>query len=207
MAGKNLGKKYVKLRGGEVATPENEARARDFLTWYGDNAARIRKKLIFDHLYDDEVATDTMLAVYDTIALKGLRVDNYQFYYLRAYHTNRLAALKRTAAHETDSIDAPRIDGRTIADTLAAPQFDYDAYERAVDQLQSEITEYVREAYDPAACSIYEIYMGLQPDFTYTALAEMLGMKFRRVRSVVIEIKADVAGRFDVRKDFLLSLA
>lgn len=201
----NKGKKYVKLRGGEVATPENEARAREFLNWYAANIDTISRKLIYDHLYDDEVATDTMLGVYDCIALKGLVVRDYKFYFLRAYHTNYLAAQKRRNVAQV-SIDAPLgVDGRCISDMLVAPDFNYEAYEETVDALKTEITNYVRDHYDPAACSLFEIYIALQPEMSYKKMARMLGFPATRVWPVIGAIRKDVLQRFAARKDYLLS--
>jgi len=192
----NKGKKYVKLRGGEVATPENEARARGFLDWYGAHSETIRKRLIYDHLYDDEIATDTMLGVYDCIAFKGLEVRDYKFYFLRAYHTNYLAAQKRKSAPPVSMDDT---------DMLVAPDFDYDTYEQTVDTLKTEITDYVRNNYDPAACSLFEIYIALYPEMSYKNLAKMLGYPATRVWPIIGQIRKDVLRHFGARKDNLLS--
>lgn len=205
MANTNKGKKYVKLRGGEIATPENEARAREFMDWYAANERTIRTKLIYESLYDDQIATDTMLNVYDAIAYKGLRVQDYKFYFLRAYHTNRIAARKRSVPVE--SIDAPARQGETptIADTLAAPEFNYEAYERTVDAFKTEITEYVRANYGPAECSIFEIYIALQPEISYPKMSRMLGIPSHRLWMAIGQIKKDLLKTFARRKDNLLS--
>lgn len=201
----NKGKKYVKLRGGEIATPENEARARAFMEWYAANEKTIRTKLIYDRLYDDQVATDTMLNVYDCIAYKGLQVQDYKFYFLRAYHTNYLAAQKRKGPAPV-SLDAPVWnDDMRVGDMLAAPDFDYETYEQTVDALKTEITEYVRGAYDPAECSIFEIYIALQPEISYPKMAKMLGIPAHRLWMVIGQIKKDVFKTFARRKDILLS--
>lgn len=202
----NKGKKYVKLRGGEVATPENEARAREFLEWYGANAEIISNKLIYEHLYDDEIATDTMLNVYDCIAYKGLEVRDYKFYFLRAYHTNYVATKKRKGVPPV-SIDTPMYeDGERLGDTIAAPDFDYEAYEETIDTIERTIIEYVRANYSPTECSIFEIYIALYPDISYKKMAKMLGFPVHNIWPVIGTIKKDLVTRFSGWKEFLLSL-
>lgn len=202
----NKGKKYVKLRGNEIATPENEARARLFLEWYGDNARDIRDNLIYARLYDDEIATDTMLNVYNSIALKGLKIrHDYKYYFMCAYHTNYRAAKMRKNAQVVVSIDAQPYDGASLAEKLAAPDFDYETYEQTIDAFKTEITDYVRTNYDPAACSIFEIYIALQPDISYKRLAKMLGFPVQQIWPVIGSIKKDIVATFSDRRAYFLS--
>lgn len=191
---KNTGKKYVKLKGGEIATPDAQARADAFLQWYGANTEEIRAKLIYAHLYDDELATDTMLAIYDGIALKGYKVTDFKFYFLRAYHTNYVAMLKRRADVSLD-----------FAPEVAAPEYDGHAYERAIDGVVSEMLDYVRGKYAPAECSLFEIYIGLLPDISYARLAKILGLKLQQVWPVIGAIRADLNTNFAARKEYLLT--
>jgi len=201
--GRNKGKKYIKLRGGEIATPENEARAQKFMRWYGYNVEYIRERLIFDHLYDDEVATDTMLYLYECIALKGLAIDKYKWYYLRAYHTNLLAAKKKRGESLKGIV---YIDDEKVHAQLLAPDFDYAAYESAVDLLKGEILEYVRATYDPVAVSLFEIYVSLQPEMSYKKLAAMLGYPLQKIWPVIGAIRKDLALRYAEKRYFLLSI-
>lgn len=186
-AGRNKGKQYAKLKGYEEATPESEERANEFMQWYGDNFNRLRDKLIFTHLYDDEVATDTALIVYDNIALKRFVVVDYQAYFLRAYHTNRVAKLKRRV-YETEL--AQLQDEPFIAD------LDHEEREEAVDRLNNEMLEYVRASYDPFSTSLFEIYIGLLPDTSYKRLAALLGLPDSQVWTRIGVIRKDLAQRF-----------
>lgn len=196
--GRNKGKKYKKLHGFEQATPETEARAREFMQWYGDNFDALRDKLIYDHLYDDEIATDTALYLYDCIALKGFVIKDYKFYYLRAYHTARLAALKKRTPEVS-------IDDEERIIQLSAPDFNYEKYEAVVDQLNTEILEYVRANYDAVAVSLFEIYIGLQPDISYKRLAVMLDIPVTKIWTSIGAIRKGVAAEFGARKGYLLS--
>lgn len=193
--GRNKGKKYKKLNGFEQATEETEKRAREFMQWYGDNFDVLRDKLIFDRLYDDEVATDTALHLYDCIALKGLIIQDHKFYYLRAYHTSRLAKLKKAAPISFEEIPMQ----------IAASDFNSEKYETTVDELKGEILEYVRDNYDAIDVSLFEIYIGLQPDISYKRLAVMLDFPVTKIWSGIGAIRKDVAERFSQRKEFMLS--
>lgn len=199
--GRNKGKKYVKLRGNEIATPENEARAVDFMQWYGAHFDVLRSKLLYDQYYDDQVATDTAIHLYECIAFKGLKVDNYKWYYLRAYHTALLTSKKKDGDQRAGfvSIDEPGAQ-------LVAPTFDYAAYELELDMVQTEILNYVRATYDQVSVSLFEIYVTLQPEMSYKKLARMLGYPANKIWPVIGSIRKDVALRFADKRDFLLSL-
>lgn len=203
-SGKNKGKKYIKLRGGEVATPENKARADKFVQWYGRNCEYIRQRLIFDYLYDDEVATETMLKIYEDIAYKGVDVRDKKFYFLRAYHTNYIAAQKRKGKEVArwEYIE----DNSAQYVEVAAPSFDYEQYERVTDALQREILDFVRGKYAPLEVSIFEIYIYLQPEMSYKKLAAMLGIPANKIWPIIGGIKKDVARKFEQRRYYLLSL-
>ena len=196
--GKNKGKKYKKLRGFEQATPESEAAARKFMDWYGSNFEKLKRELIYKGRgFDDEIATDTALTIYDAIALKGAQIESYKHYYFRAYHTNCLRAAQ-AKKNNTVSID----EGTTVI----ASTFNYETYEAVVDQLNTEIIEYVRANYDEVAVALFEIYIGLQPDISYRRLSVLLNIPFTKIETKIGAIRKDVAVRFNPRKDFLLSL-
>jgi hypothetical protein len=220
----NKGKKYKKLQGFEQATPESERAATAFMDWYGANFERIKSKLIFGHLFDDELATDTALMIYDNIALKGTALLDYQFYFLRAYHTNRIAKAKRVNYetpiiehynhfreervydYEADPFDATeRLRNRIFSKTETL-DFDYERYELTVDQLTTEMLDYVRGKYEPFAVSLFEIYVGLLPDTSYKRLSKMLGIPRTKVWTSIGPIRKDLAERFQSRKSFLLSV-
>lgn len=189
---KNTGKKYVKLRGGETPTREAEERAQDFLKWYGDNCKHIRERLIYAHLYDDALATDTMLNMYDGIALKGHVIRDYKFYFLRAYHTNFIAK-RRGADYEDLDFDVV--------------ESDEDAAGRAavIDQILNEVLEYVRDNFSAAESSLFEIYVGLLPDISYSKLAKMLGLSLSQVWQVIGAIRKDLKTNYGARYHYLLT--
>lgn len=199
--GGNKGKKYNKRRGDEVATPESEARANEFMKWYGDNYDAIRGKLVYGELYDDQIATDTFLRIYDCIALDGLVVKDYKFYFLRSYHTNRLGALNKDSVAEARFLrDDATVNNIVVQDAT------YLDYEIAVETLRAEIVDYVRGQFDPYSVALFEIYMGLQPEISYRAMAEMLGIGVYEIWPLIGAIKKDIRYHFSDRRDYLLSI-
>lgn len=207
--GNNKGKKYIKLRGGEVATPQAQAAADDFLKWFGRMYGYIREHLIAEPKLDDDVYHDAAITIYDAIRLKNLVIrGRKRAYYLRVYHTTLLKTLqdRRKAITTTLSINVLE-DENTGAELRALAANDYDpaAYEHAVDTVRGEMLAFVRRHYQPWAVSIFEIYMELQPQITYKAMAEMLGIPRNKVSATVCEIKAELRYWYADRRALLLS--
>lgn len=204
----NKGKKYRKLKGGEVATKESLRAARAFMGWFGTKFETLRDVLIYAHKFDDEVATDTALQIYQNIELKGLVINGkYKWYYLRAYHTNYVAAKKRDGATLAlvKSIDE-EIGDFALIDTLAADDYDCATFEACTDILRKEVLEYVRGRYSHESVSLFEIYMELQPEISYKKLAQLLGMPHQKIWQAIGAIKRDVVLQFEGRREFLLSI-
>lgn len=198
--GKNKGKKYKKLTGLEMATPESEAKARDFMEWYGANFEDLKRELYYKgRTFDDEVATDTALLIYDAIALKGAKVESYKHYFFRAYHTNAIKSARDTVTHLANHVE---LDGVV----LAASSVDLDTYEREVDIFSAEVLEYVREWFSPFDCSIFEIYIGLHPETSYNKLSALLGIPRFTIYTTIGAIRKELAAEFAQKRDYLRTL-
>lgn len=205
--GKNKGKKYKKLTGFEVPTIGDERRARNFMAWYGAHFEELKTALYFKgRVFDDQIATDTALLIYESIALKGYKIASYADYFFRAYHTNAMKAQVNDVeyAKNHQSTDTQHRPG--IAETIPASEFDYALYESLVDALNTEVLEYVRANYCDFDTCIFEIYLGLQPDISYKRLAAMLDIPITKIWQAVGTIKKDVQAHFKGRKEYLLSL-
>lgn len=201
-----MARKYVKLKGHEVATPENERRAKAFMRWFSLRFDRLRKEWLYAGKFDDQVATDTALYIYECIALKGLIIKGkYKYYFLRAYHMRLLAERKKRAEHESRHVwlDDPEV---AVGHYLAASEFDYEYFEALVDSINSEMLEYVRNNYPPLDASLFEIYIALQPDMSYKRMGKMLGYPPHKIWPAIGAIRRDLAERFSDKRDFLLSL-
>lgn len=214
MAGTNKGKKYMKLTGDEIATPEAERKAKHFLDWFGAIYPHIKKRMR-DH--NEEIAVDTMLQIYNDILYKGVRIQNYRGYFLMAYNTTKLKRAVDEARRQTThySIDEAMPlkdnyrrteDQKTWAEFFAAPDFDYELHETILAQIDEEMLEYVRREFSPAEISIYEIYTGLQPAVSYGVMAKMLGISEQRIYRTVSAIKRELKENFTERRAYLLAI-
>ncbi|WP_157457851.1 hypothetical protein [Bacteroides nordii] len=147
---------------------------------------------------DDDLFSDTMLSIYDAIALKGAKVVNYTKYFLFSYRAALINREKRNARARfvpvTNETDTP------------AAEFDSREYEEAVERINVEVMEYVRGNFDEMSVSLFEMYVGLSPDISYKRLSEMLGIPFVTVWQSIGNVKKEVVKRFEERKDFLLYL-
>lgn len=200
MAGTNKGKKYTKLTGDEIATPEAERKAKHFLDWFGAIYPELKKRMR-DH--NEEISVDTMLQIYNDILYKGTRIQNYRGYFLMAYNTTKLKRAvdeaRRTSVHVA-------IDDDEEVLNIAAPDFDYDLHESILAQIDEEMLEYVRREFSPAEISIYEIYTGLQPTVSYGVMAKMLGISEQRIYRTVSAIKRELKANYTERRVYLLSI-
>lgn len=199
-----MAKKYIKLQGHEKPTPESERRARAFMRWFSLRFDRLRSEWLYAGKFDDEVATDTALYIYDCIALKGLQIKGkYKWYYLRAYHMRLLAVQKKRAEAAQRSV---YLDDPDVLLDLAAPTFDYEYFEALVDAINTDMLEYVRANYPPLDASLFEIYIALQPDMSYKRMGKMLGYSPNKIWPVIGAIRRDLAEKFADKRYFLLSL-
>lgn len=192
--GTNTGKKYIKLQGYERPTPENEARAREYMNWYAANMKKLEYYVQGSGgVFDEDIFNDTFLRVYDAIALKGLHIKDYTGCFIRSYRNTYINSKKvdRTADLDVD-----------IPDT----SFNSDLYENVIETLNNEVMNYVQDNYNDLSVSLFEIYIGLAPDISYKRLADMLGYPEGKIWPVIGKIKKDVIKHFADRKDFLLSI-
>ena len=198
-------RKYIKLRGDEVPTPDNEKRAREFMTWYAANMSKLRYYAQgAGYPIDDDLFSDTMLRVYDAIALKGVEIKDYTGYFLQSYRGVFINNEKRKSNGTVLSV--PLLLEKPAEHDTPAPEFASREYEEAVDAINNEVMEYVRETYDEMSISLFEMYVGLAPDVSYKKLAEMLGLPFAKVWTSIGSVKKSVVLHFGNRKDFLLSV-
>ena len=199
-----MAKKYIKLQGHEKPTPESERRAKAFMRWFSLRFDRLRSEWLYAGKFDDEVATDTALYIYDCIALKGLQIKGkYKWYYLRAYHMRLLATQKKRGEEARRSV---YLDDPDVLLDLAAPTFDYEYFEALVDAINTDMLEYVRANYPPLDASLFEIYIALQPDMSYKRMGKMLGYSPNKIWPVIGAIRRDLAEKFADKRYYLLSL-
>lgn len=179
------------------ASPENEAKARAFMSWYAANMDKLRYYVQGSGLeYDEDLFTDAFLRAYEAIARRGTDVKDNVGYFLQSYRATFLDSKKAPEINKADD---------TAVGNLRASDFDSDLYEEVVETINTEMLEYVRKSYDEVAVSLFEIYVGLSPDISYKRMAVILGIPATKIWPVIGKIKKDLVKRFDGRRDFLLS--
>lgn len=195
-----MARKYIKLKGYEKPTPENEKRAKSFMRWYSLRFDVLRKEWLYAGRFDDEIATDTALYIYDCIALKGLQIKGkYKWYFLRAYHMRVLSEQKKRAQHLKRTVSLEDIE-------LADMSLDSDEFETAANALNGEIMDYVRRKYSALDSSLFEIYIALQPEMSYKKLGALLGYSPAKIWPVIGAIRRDLFETFAEDSRRLLSL-
>jgi len=168
-------------------SPENEAKARAFMDWYGANMNSLRYYVQGSGIaYDEDLFTDAFLRAYDAISRRGTEVRSYTGYFLQTYRSAFLDSKKKPTTSEPLTADLP------------APESDTPG-EEAV-EVTAEVLEYVRRNYDEFDVSLFEVYAGLSPDISYRRMASMLGVPASKIWPAMSKIKKDVY-------DFLLSKA
>lgn len=176
-----------------TGSPGNVAKARDFLDWFAAERDKIK---FYIRNYDDDLLSEAMLRVYDTIVRRGTSLNDYLGYYLKTYRSVLMDTQR------SQGYDVPVDDVRD----LQAPDFDADKYEAAVEAINTEVLDYVRANYDEVAVSLFEIYVGLSPDISYKRMSAMLGIPATRIWPVIGQIKKDLVKRFGQRHYFMLSV-
>lgn len=200
----NTGKKYIKLRGDEQPAPADELRALEFMRWYAENTDKLKYYIRgAGYPVDDDLLSATMLKIYDIIALKGRQIKDYTGFFLQSYRGVFINEEKKKT--RSACLFAPLSPEKAAGLDAPAPA-DSGEYEKAVERLNAEVLEYVRNTFDEVSVSLFEMYVGLSPDISYKRLSAMLGIPFTRVWMSIGNVKKSVVRKFGTKKDFVLSL-
>jgi len=101
----NKGKKYIKIKPGAIATPENQVKADKFKDWFGKTYTRLQTELINKDTYNEDILNDTFLRIYDKIRFGGLEIANYKAYFHRDFFTNFMQDTINHSQGITTSLD------------------------------------------------------------------------------------------------------
>ena len=192
--GNNRGKKY-RLRSNtdnQQPTEQNRAKADRFATWFGNYHASILTELRQKDIYNDDTINETFLKMYDSILLKGLDIDNFRAYYMRAYFTNLIQGNIR--------------EGRFSSISPYFDQEDSKQYNPQVDieqkRLEEDIFTYVYDKYKTSEFELFKMYMCLKPAVNYGTLSEITNIKTHRIQFIISKIKKDLCGNknFTIRR-------
>lgn len=186
----NKGKKYIKIRPGAVATPENQYKADLFKQWFGQMYQRIQTELINKDTYDQDTLNDTFLRIYDKIRFGGLEIKDYKAYFHRAFFTNFMqltineSQALTTPLENQDKIDESQDDSELIAYKM---------------QLEQDIFDYVYQKYSVHEFELFKMYMSLKPAINYAQLSLITSISQSRISEIISKIRRDVCHHKDFK--------
>lgn len=184
--GKNRGKKYLKIRGDEIITPENQVKADSFKQWFGSMYKTLQKELINKDTYDEDVLNDTFLRLYDKVLYGGLVIANYKAYFHRAFFTNfiqntinkgKLSEKFVELDYETNTKD----ESEDIKNSL-----------RLEILFSKKILNYIRQKYPTSEFEIFKMYVSAIPKITYSELSVITGLPQDQIGNIISPIKKDI---------------
>lgn len=195
--GGNRGKKYIRLTGDEVITPDRAKEVLRFTKWFNDNCEAVNESISTKETIDAEIFADTYLSMYDAIAFKRLNTKDYKAYFCRAYYTNKIAAQTRNLKREARHYDIDET--WDIPDDVTGE----DAAKEA-EQLNNDILGYVCVSYDPIESSLFEIYVHSKPAMSYKELSKLTKIPYYRIATSLSTILRDVREVFKHRKESII---
>lgn len=186
----NKGKKYIKIREGAVATPENQAKAEQFAKWFGEWYTRLQVELIRKDTYDEDVLNDTYIRIYDKIRFGGLVIADYKAYFHRAFFTNFMQrVIGQTQSTEVALDNHDKIDDSESDEELI----------RAKAALENDIFEYVYQRYPVHEFELFKTYVRLKPAINYAELSKITAISVSTISDIVSKIKKDICKQTDFR--------
>lgn len=196
----NKGKKYIKIKPGAVATPENQAKADLFKEWFGQLYLRLQTELINKDTYDEDVLNDTFLRIYDKIRFGGLEIADYKAYFHRAFFTNFMQINIQgsqsivTPLNNHDKIDDSENDEELI---------------RSKWELENDIFDFVYSKYPVHEFELFKMYVRLKPAITYADLSDITSLSQSRISEIISKIRRDISRQkdFALRRKFTLRKA
>lgn len=193
-AGKNKGKKYLKIKGDEVITVENQAKADHFKYWFGEMYNRLRNELIQKGTCDEDVLNETFLRIHDKILFGGLFIKDYKAYFHRAFFTNYMQVVIDQSKGILSGIDGLDFEEDIDSDL---PLIEAKA------RLENDIFDYVHSKYSLRDFELFKMYIRLKPTITYTQMSGMTGLSVTLISDAVSKIRKDVRARkvFLVRRE------
>lgn len=186
----NKGKKYIKIKPGAVATPENQAKADTFKEWFGKLYSRLQTELINKDTYDEDILNDTFLRIYDKIRFGGLDIADYKAYFHRAFFTNFMQdTIIRTKGLTTSIDNYDKIEEFDNEEEI----FLYKV------ELENDIFDYVYSKYPIHEFEIFKMYVRLKPAINYAQLAKITSLSQSKICDIIIKIRKDIGKQQDFR--------
>lgn len=183
--GKNLGKKYLKIKGDEIITPENQLKVDAFNKWFSDNYFFLKKKITSQGgVFDDEIFHETYIRIATKILYGGLEIKDYAFYFHRSYYTNAIQlAIKENRYADCEFIQFNIIDESKENIEIMKKQ----------DETIQDIKAFVLSHFP----SDYDLFVSNMIDgLTYPDLSEQTGIKAYVIQQKISTIKSAIKKEF-----------
>lgn len=179
----NKGKKYIKIKPGAVATPENQLKADAFKEWFGTLYSRLQTELINKDTYDEDVLNDTFLRIYDKIRFGGLDIADYKAYFHRAFFTNFMQLNIQASQSLTTSLDNhDKIDDAESDEEVIRIKW----------ELENDVFDFVYSRYPVHEFELFKMYVRLKPAINYADLSAMTSISQSRISEIISKIRRDI---------------
>ena len=182
-AGKNKGKKYLKIKGDEVVTAENQGKADHFKYWFGENYERLVRELIQKDTLDEDILNETFLRIHDKILYGGIVIQDYKAYFHRAFYTNYMQVVIDVSKGILASIDGHDTIDNSMDDM---PMIKVKA------SLEADVLDYVFQNYSVHDFELFKMYVRLKPAINYESLSELTSIPKTRISYIISRIRNDV---------------
>lgn len=185
--GNNKGKKYLKIRGGEIITPENQIKYDKYSSWFESNYQKIRLNVSISSTYNDDIFNETFVNISNKILYGGLEISDYQSYFSRAYFTNHIQFESRVC--DTVSISATHDQLEIMSDNR----------QDGSDMLGVVMT-YVERKYTQTQYKIFYTYFTQMGDkTTFRSLARELNVSTFFIHTTIKHILKDIRHNTNLR--------
>lgn len=180
--GKNKGKKYLKITGNEIITPENQLKANNFKAWFGDSYKRLQMELVAKRTYNEDILNDTFIRIHDKILYGGIDIANYKAYFHRAFFTN----------YVQDSMKETKISRMHISDEYANTTPDEGMDEKLElqqkHQLYVDVMQYVKNQFNETDFNVFVNYVK-RGNRKQQAIANNTGLPHQSIVNTISKIK------------------
>lgn len=183
--GNNKGKKYLKIKGDEPITQENQEKADAFNSWFEREYSILKRQISSqDQSCDDEVFHETYLRIVNKILHGGLDIKDYASYFHRSYFTNNIRlTIKENRFVDFDFERVQQID---------ESEENIEIMKKQDDTIQA-IKDFVKEHY----LNDYDLFIANMIDgIAYSKLSEQTGIKEYVIQRKVSAIKAALRNEF-----------
>jgi len=186
--GNNKGKKYLRK---EEIDEVFAVKAEDFNKWMSSNYRSVVRFLKEKSIFDEDVFSDTYEKMYDKILYSDIEGSDYRSYLQRAYYTNYINS---------------RVQGNRFAELLPVHEKDNMDTEYFVEmeikqaKLEADIMSHIYSNYELREYEIFRMYVNLKPAVNYKTLADITGLKYHHVQTIVAKIKIDIQNNKEFAK-------